>query len=529
MTQPKHKSKSNCTIYPRGYFSNSENVENWLRAFIKIENRFPKQLEIPGGLVRVLYQNPEIRKDFLKRHDIPDSTNRSPRGHWGNIENVRNWFFSFIKSEGRFPMIFEIPQQIRKKSDINSIIERVLIESNTVLIPHQRPDGFWEEKFNVQNTLKKVYNEIGRWPNRTELYRLGYTTLSRYWHKIDELWLTEIDYFTTTEKYIANDGHEVISLNELYFDNFLSYNNISHDAEGVIPNQESKSRYDFKITTTNPIYIEVWGYSSESNRNSHKVYTIKKLEKEKLYKSLGLQFIGIKDDVFNLSFVKMYDAFTKSIQEIIPDFVPKPMNLNVFLFGRRRSFEALLDILRPLIIQNEGFMLNRKQLELHGLNNRVYKHGGIGHIAKSLEITKKPRSKIPEMSLSQFKDALTIKYGRDFIPSAEELNENRDGRLQHFISNNGGVKVISSLLDRPTKQEYNSQQHKISLELTAEEFKEKLIAKYDLNFFPSLKKFRQNKDWQLENYVKMNGGVLCISRQLGIPTHREHSKLIFKK
>jgi hypothetical protein len=158
----------------------------------------------------------------------------------------------------------------------------------------------------------------------------------------------------------------------------------------------------------------------------------------------------------------MYDAFTKSIQEIIPDFVSKPMNLNVFLFGRQRSYEVLLDILRPLITQNEGFMLSQKQLESHGLHNRVYKHGGIGHIAKYLGVKKKPRPKIPEMSWSQFTDALTLKYGCDFIPSAEELNENRDGRLQHFIYNNGGVKVISALLGRPTKQEYNSQQRKKS-------------------------------------------------------------------
>ena len=92
------------------------------------------------------------------------------------------------------------------------------------------------------------------------MIELGFGSLHQHISKLDNDFLEKVDYFNDSNLLVTKDGDRVRSNYELLFDNFLSFNNIKHETEGVVSKNINKGYlYDFKLFLNETIvYVEVW-------------------------------------------------------------------------------------------------------------------------------------------------------------------------------------------------------------------------------------------------------------------------------
>ena len=381
-----------------------------------------------------------------------------------------------------------------------------------------RETGYWTRE-NVIKELDEIHSKYGRIPTQKELIQLGYGSLHTHIKSLDPETLGNYDYFKTSSHIKTYDGDMVLSVYELMFDNFLSYNDIPHKTEGLISTETDDSyRYDFLLyEDTSPTYIEIWGYDRERTELERN-YVQKRRKKERLYKNLGLSLIGINPKVFDYTFQKMYDHFTRVIKQIDKSFSPKEMSLDVLLYGTNYSIEDTLNDLRKVVSTNDGFFPSTPQLRDlpggEGLISRIQKLGGVDKMKSLLGVQSRPHK--PKWSLEFLHSELQKFNDLVYIPSFSELEEHDRVDLYGGINQNGGAKQVSRLLGIPTKSEWNSKQPKVyrgkwSLEKIDSELSQIME---QIGHFPSERELKNLERHDLFVGVKRFGGMKIFRQRL---------------
>ena len=447
---------------------------------------------------------------------------------WNQFK-IKKTLKKIIKQLGYFPSLNELDKlgysTLRRiVSENPNIREELILELDVTRKKRKytidRVSGYWNDIENIKNEVKQVYKQFGRIPTGQELIQLGYGSLSQHIKNLDSEFLTEFDYFNNSKYFQTKDGDKVLSVYELLFDNFLSFNNIKHETEGLISNETSDSyRYDFKLfLTTKPIYVEVWGYS-RGRGEIGKSYVIKMNKKEQLYKKLGFTLLGIEEWVFEKSFIEIYNIFISMIQRFDPYFKPKELDLDYLLFGSKHSIKNVVNELKLIINDNDGYFPSTSQLrEIHGgegLISRIQKYGGVGVFKEMFGIEIKPSD--PKWTIEFLKEEIFQINGLKYIPSLNELK--RLNRLDVYggIQQNGGSKLISKQLSIPNKLKFNKlypeeYKGKWSQELIEVELKGIIKT---IGHFPNEKELKKMNRVDLHVGIKRFGGMRKFRNKFG--------------
>ena len=432
-------------------------------------------------------------------------------------------------------------------SDLNkrglSTLRRIISENPSIKEPFlekystkprkytsSREKGYWLNEENIKKETLKIYSKLGRIPPQKDLMELGYGSLHQHILKLDNEFLKKVDYFNDSNLLITKDGDRVRSNYELLFDNFLSYNNIKHETEGIISEDTDVGYlYDFKLFLNNTIvYVEVWGYT-RGRTDFEKDYEKKRIKKERVYQKLGLKLIGIDGEkVFSKSFDEIYSELESLIQKFNPSFTSKPLDINYFLGGSNYSINSIIEELKQIIKNNDGYFPTTYQLrELkggEGLISMIQKYGGVDTFKKLLNTDIKPRELKWDIDL--LKKEIYKLNKLKYIPSVKDLEKNNRLDIYGGINKNGGVKKVSQKLKIPTKREYL----KINPEGYQGKWSEKIIEREVKLIIEKIGRFPQEKDLKelgrSDLYVgiknRILGGLLGLKYQLGFSKKRIH-------
>ena len=307
----------------------------------------------------------------------------------------------------------------------------------------------------------------------------------------------------------------------MLFDNFLSYNKINHETEGIISNEiEKKFLYDFKLNLDKQIiYVEIWGYS-RGRTLMEKNYVKKKQKKENIYKKLNLKLIGINEKVFSKPFDLIYLEFETLIKKHVPSFSSIPINLDYFLWGSNYSKEDVIKELKPIVETNNGFFPSTTQLKKieggEGLISMIQKFGGVDVFKNILKVDIRPNE--VKWSLDFLKKEL-FKFNKlEYLPSTNDLEDNKRLDILGGITRNGGFKKVSKLLSLKTKMEYlKSKPYQYSGKWNKENIKKeiKLIIK-EIKRFPSEKDLTKLGRRDLYSGIKkVGGGMKEMKKEFG--------------
>jgi hypothetical protein len=389
------------------------------------------------------------------------------------------------------------------------------IRKNTI----SRPSGYWDNIDNIKLELEKVFNDYGRIPNQKELLELGFGSLSVHLKKLPKEILEKYDYFSNSILIKSKDGHFVRSNYELLFDNFLSFNKITHQTEGVISeNHPDRYLFDFKLTLENKkvVFVEIWGYTRNRNKQE-KDYHKKRLKKEELYRKLNLKLIGISADIYEKPFDEIYNFFSKAILKYDKNFIPKKLDTNHFLWGSTYNEDTLIETLRDIVRLNRGYFPTTNELRKlqngEGIISQIQKFGGVGYFKTKLEVTSKMKES--KWVLENLKTEIKKFNNLLYVPSYDELSKSNRIDIFGGIQRNGGFKNVSKLLNIPTYNEYHKTNPKPSKSKWTKEylFKELNLIVKRYNKIPSETKLIEIGRGDLVFGIKKNGGFTKIKKQ----------------
>ena len=394
-------------------------------------------------------------------------SNKPKQVYWDS-NRISQELTKIINNLGYYPSNSELDKQglstlRRLLSENPSLKEPFLKKYSTKPRKYTSPkeSGYWLKEENIRKETLKVYSRFGRIPPTKELIELGYGSLHQHISKLDNDFLEKVDYFNDSSLLITKDGDRVRSNYELLFDNFLSYNNIKHETEGLISEDNNVGYlYDFKLfLNTTIVYVEVWGYTRERT-DFEKEYVKKRLKKEKVYQQLGLKLIGIDGEkVFSKTFKEIYSEFEKLIQKFLPNFISEPLDINYFLGGSKYSINTIVEELKLIIKNNNGFFPSTTQLkelkELkggEGLISMIQKYGGVDTFKTILKTDIKPQESKWDIDLlkKEIHKLTKLKY----IPSYSDLEKMKRLDILGGIHRNGGFKKVSEKLNIPSKSEF---------------------------------------------------------------------------
>tara|TARA_B110000977_G_scaffold133927_1_gene170511 strand:- start:779 stop:2758 length:1980 start_codon:yes stop_codon:yes gene_type:complete len=527
----------------QGTWKKEDVVDKFLKILKKHKlNHFPSRYDLKDMGEDVYVGITQIFKTYknFKKHirDLGyDFSDKPKKEVYWNVERINEELTKITNEIGYFP----------SNSDLNkrglSTLRRIVGETPSLKKPFlekyslkprkytsSRESGYWLDEENIKKETLNVFRRFGRIPPSKELQELGYGSLHQHILKLDNEFLEKVDYFNDSILLITKDGDRVRSNYELLFDNFLSYNNIKHETEGVISEDSDKGYlYDFKLHLNETIvYVEVWGYTRDRT-DFEKEYGEKRLKKEKEYQKLGLKLIGIDGEkVFSKSFNEIYSELESLIQKFNPSFTSKPLDLNYFLGGSRYSINSIIEELKQIIKNNDGYFPTTYQLrELdggEGLISMIQKHGGVDTFKKLLNTDIKPRELKWDIVL--LKKEIYKLNKLKYVPSIKDLEKNNRLDVYGGINKNGGVKKVSKKLKIPTKSEY--------LKINPREYQgrwsEEVIEKEIKSIIKKTGRFPQEKDLKElgrnDLYVgikkRISGGLLGLKHQLGFSEKSIH-------
>ena len=281
-------------------------------------------------------------------------------------------------------------------------------------------------------------------------------------------------------------------------------------------------RYDFKIFTPTPIYIEVWGYSrgrTELELN----YLKKRKKKENLYRKLGLTLIGIEDHTFDKPFLEMYSSFSQSLLTVLPSLKPKPLDLEYLLYGTSFSINNVISQLKEIVKSNQGYFPTTTQLRKiergEGLISQIQKYGGVDVFKKIIKVDIEPKEVL--WTIDYLQSELQKFNGLNYVPAQSELKERDRLDIYGGIQRNGGWKAVSQKLRVPTRREYLKlnpleYQGKWTKDLIKSELQ--LIIK-KLGYFPNERDLKNIGRLDLYGGIKRNGGMKYFKSEFTKSNH----------
>jgi hypothetical protein len=448
---------------------------------------------------------------------------------WDEV-SIKKELQSITDQLGYFPSKKELDE--RGLSTIRRILsedivfkDKIIRELNVNLKPRKfskiRSNGRWKwNEENVKETLLEIYSKYGRILSNKELKETGYGSVYTHIPKLDNDFLEKLNYFEDSKYLNSKDGHKVLSIYELLFDNFLSWNDIPHNTEGLISNDiKEKYRYDFKLKLNETdVYVEIWGYS-RNRTELEKNYTKKRGLKENVYGQLNLKLLSIDDSVFEKSFQEMYQEFSRLIQQHDSSFKPKEINLNYFLYGSKNNIEDVVKEILEQVELNDGFFPSTtilKKQGLEGLISRIQKYGGVEVFKEKLGLEIKKHEL--KWTIELLKDEINKINGLSHVPSLQELKLIGRLDIQGGIQKNGGSKKVSKILNIPSKSVYSSNQPY----LYQGKWSKTLIIQMIKEMIKELQRFPNETDFKSSNNVglligikRFFGGLRNLKKELG--------------
>jgi hypothetical protein len=411
---------------------------------------------------------------------------------------------------------------ISKNNFIESLKSYFKVDSKMRKNTISRPSNYWSKKENIIFELDKVFNEFGRIPNNKELLELGYGSLALHIKKLPKEILEKYNFYSNSILIKTKDGHYVRSNYELLFDNYLSYNNIEHLSEGLISqNHDIKYLYDFKLKLRNKkdVFVEIWGYTRNRNKQE-KEYHEKRIKKEKVYNDLNLNLIGIPADIYEKTFIEIYNYFSKSIAYFDIDYIPKKIDVNYFLWGSTFNEENITEKLNGLIENNEGYFPTTHQLRKLDNGERIItqiqKFGGAQYFKNKLKVSSKAKGS--KWTLTKLKKEIKTINNLLYIPSYNELKEINRLDILGGIQKNGGFIKVAKLLNIRTCTEYLKLNPKPSKSKWTKAllFKELQPIVNKFSNIPSEVDLIKMGRGDLVLGIKKNGGFIKIKEELGL-------------
>jgi hypothetical protein len=460
---------------------------------------------------------------------------KKPKETKWTLETVINELEPIVKELGYFPSqsgLDKLNQKglrgyISKNNLLDYLKNHFNVESKLRKNTVSRPSGYWDNTENILRELDKVFNDFGRIPNNKELLELGYGSLALHIKKLPDEILEKYNYYTNSLLIKTKDGHYVRSNYELLFDNYLSYNNIKHLSEGLISQRHSrKFQFDFKLKLNNKkdVFVEIWGYTRNRNKQE-KDYHEKRLIKEKVYRDLNLNLIGIPADIYEKTFIEIYDYFSKSISVFDTKYIAKKMDINYLLWGSIYNEENITETLHSLIEKNGGYFPTTNQLRKlnngEGIISQIQKFGGVQYFKDKLKVSSKV--KCSKWTLSKLKTEIKALNNLLYIPSYNELNEANRLDILGGIQKNGGFKNVAKLLSLPTCSDYLKLNPKPSKSKWTKVFlfKELQPIVNKFNTIPSEGDLMNMGRADLVVGIKKNGGFIKIKEELGLVSSRK--------
>lgn len=436
-------------------------------------------------------------------------------------ESIKQKLIPIVSELGYFPSQNELNElglsTIRRILSQNQELQNKIIEE---LVTNKK---FKIRKWTKESVLKEIngmYKKYGRILGVKEMMELGYGSLYSHLNKLSNETLINFGYFDTSQFLLSKDGHKLRSSYELFFDNFLFYNNIIHTTEGLIPNQKSsKYLYDFKIILNNQdVYVEVWGYSR--GRTKLEIdYSKKRKLKEDVYNRLNLNLISVEDYIFEKTFEDIYIHFTSLIKIYDPKFSPKEFDVEFLIFGSNYSFNVFVKELEYIVKNNDGFFPTTSDFQkMEGgmsIITKIQKYGGVDVFKNILNVEIKPKDLM--WTLEKLKQEIKKFNNLIYIPSYDELVDSNRIDLFGGIQRNGGYRKVSQKLSIPTKQEFNKTQIKVyNGKLSESKILLELKSIIDeIGIFPSEKYLKQINRVDLYVGIKRIGGIKKIKMEFG--------------
>lgn len=359
-----------------------------------------------------------------------------PRFFW-NQKTAELEFSTIVKNLGYCPS----PKEL---SEINSGLCDFLYRSGLFDDLKEKFDykqkikssGFWKNWNNVKDCLLSDFGDLiaaGIFPTRamivkSENCRSAIDAMIKY-HGGTKNVANRLN-CVTKNNLIAPDGHFVDSTYELIFDWYLWSHNIEHEVHGYI-SKDHKYRYDFKVGN---VYFEIWGLKN-------KKYIEKRLKKEEVYKSLGLNLISLELDLFEQRFEKIENSLNEICGFLIVDKNKRIYDIeNLVKNSGYWTIENTTKELKNIIVKLGRFpsVSDLRSMGMNKILKPIYKHGGINHFRNKLgyPITGHPAGYWSDNTILNKLSGIIEKIGR--FPVTSEIKKH-DSKLLDAIFRNGGL------------------------------------------------------------------------------------------
>lgn len=238
----------------------------------------------------------------------------------------------------------------------------------------------------ILEQLKQIKEKLGRPPQKYDLSSTLYKNVRIYCGGLMEVY--KIMKWEHPNRYMALDGHQVLSKYECIFDNVLYFNNIEHEVDKKI-DETTNRKYDFKVKNLNnePVFIELAGFEV-SNKERCLIYR-KKLtfKEENIYKNKK-NYIRVEcNKVMDKS---IHSAYKDIVEILIKNNIIKEKNIkwNIDYFLLLKGAKYDIDI---TIEKIENFIQETKELkgELFPTYPLLYKYKKYGLASDFIKYGKK--------------------------------------------------------------------------------------------------------------------------------------------
>lgn len=307
--------------------------------------------------------------------------------------------------------------------------------------PKQKPKGYWKNQENIFNEIKKLITD-DKFPNlqmiRTNLGSAIVFAIYENFTGINDL-AQKMGY--EPPSFIqSTDGHFLNSANEFLLDEFMFYNNVPHEVNGLINKEKCNYRYDFKV---DDYYFEIWGYEKRENNKICQFYNKKREIKEQIYKELGYKLISIEAFVFKQNFNEIENYFKNLFIslgiKLEKNEKGKPLS-EVINYCYRWNEDLIIKKAKE-IMEKEGYLpsqIKLKEMGEGGFVDAIKRFGGYSKLKILLGID-------PVQSWDKEKIINEVKT-LGFDLTTKKLKELGRGDLDRAISRHLGYRKLREIL-----------------------------------------------------------------------------------
>jgi hypothetical protein len=316
------------------------------------------------------------------------------------------------------------------------------IATKLSLTTERKSRNYWNDLNNVISAVKSIITG-NRFPSLKEIQaKLGQSISKPIFRLGGIKELSRIMGYDSGSKYIkASDGHFLHSINEYFFDEYLSSRGINHEVNKIIIPNKTRLKYDFKIGS---IFVEIWGFNPNSQNNRNVSYALRRAKKELFYKEHSLILMPFEYNVFTKPLLEMEKIFDETLSSYGIDVSRKGNFIKMvetgvasFILWSKAKVE---DSLNKLINKLGRFPTIKEMMRYEiSLYNGVRRYGGTEYFINKFECTPNKTKDgfwTEEKVLNKLK-LITVNLNK--FPSFSDLEKLNEYPLINGIRQFGGI------------------------------------------------------------------------------------------